>query len=416
MNNKEMKEKTVLLLSSRYGISNSANAVCAKNIANEFKSRGYKVVVLTSSGNNNDVEFVEDGVKVYAIRQSWYSKLLSEQNSNKSRISKLLFRIVSLFRRGINIFLYPNVAPIRSTKVLNKAMQIIKLHGVSVVISTYRPYENIYSAINISKALGDTVSVFDFQLDVLFEANLKSSFIKTILRSKANRTIIKETRYLKRVILPESAESIYNGKHGICFAGFPVYVPNLAKKESQFEYDKKFINITYIGSLSIENRNPLNAFMFIAKINEHIIQKCLIHLWGNINTELRTIIDRYDFVVYHGMIDNEYTMDLLQKSDYLLNISNQMTYSMLPSKIFQEFAAKRPIINFIKNRADVSITFFDKYGYSINIYEEDIDKLDIDKIANRITELKGQKISIPSDLLAKYTPSYFVDIIERDLK
>lgn len=413
---KRRKEKNVLLLSSRYGISNSANAICVKNIATELQSRGYTVVVLTSSGNNNDEEFVNDGVKVYALKQAWYSKLLNEQMQNNLMINRIWFKFISFFRRIINIFLYPNVSPFRAKRVLKKAIHIVQSHDISTVISTYRPFENVYTAIRLSKKFGSELTIFDFQLDVLFESNVKSSLLKKILKAKTKNVIITETKRLKRVVLPESAESLYRGTPRICFAGFPVYVPDASKEVSSFEYDRSFINISYIGSLSIENRNPKNAFSFISKVNERISRKCRIHIWGNIDTAIKNIIDRYDFVMYHGLIDNKFVMDLLERSDFLLNISNEVTYNMLPSKIFQEFAAKRPIINFVKNRADMSVPFFVKFGYAINIYEEDMDKLNIDEIANRIIRLEKQPISAPSEMLTKYTPSYFVDMIERDLQ
>ena len=133
---KRRKDKNVLLLSSRYGISNSANAICVKNIATELQSRGYTVVVLTSSGNNNDEEFVNDGVKVYALKQAWYSKLLNEQMQNNLMINRIWFKLISFFRRIINIFLYPNVSPFRSKRVLKKAIHIVQSHDISTVIST----------------------------------------------------------------------------------------------------------------------------------------------------------------------------------------------------------------------------------------------------------------------------------------
>lgn len=407
------KDKRILLLSSRYGISNSANSICVKNIAREFQKRGYDVFVLTSSGCEEEQEYELDGVKVFALKQALYSKLLNEYSGDAKLDKKVSFYLYSILRRLLNFFIYPNVSPIRSRKIYLKAKEIISENKIKIVISTYRPYENIYTVLKLSKEVNFQLLLFDFQLDLLAESNQRAGFIKRVLNHRATKVIKQEIMHLDGLILPESARRDYTEKNNVFFSGFPVFIPDTNAGMSEFKYDTNYINIVYIGSLSIENRNPQCAFNLIKKLNEISERKYLIHVWGNIDSAINKMISQSSFVIYHGLIDNIYTMDLLERADLLLNISNEQTYNMLPSKIFQEFASMRPIINFVKNEADMSLPFFINYKFVVNIYERDAKSVDIKALNYKFQKLISEEISRPDELLRKYTPKYFVDIIER---
>ena len=67
------------------------------------------------------------------------------------------------------------------------------------------------------------------------------------------------------------------------------------------------------------------------------------------------------------MIDNRYVKNLMNKSDFLLNLGNAVAYTMLPSKVFGMFATGKPIINVIAHPLDATLPFFERYNFSIDV-------------------------------------------------
>lgn len=69
------------------------------------------------------------------------------------------------------------------------------------------------------------------------------------------------------------------------------------------------------------------------------------------------------------MADSWMVMDILEKSDILLNISNKQSYSAVPSKIFQMFSIRKPIINVVRHPKDFAKKYFDIYPSVFTIEE-----------------------------------------------
>ena len=105
-------------------------------------------------------------------------------------------------------------------------------------------------------------------------------------------------------------------------------------------------------------------------------------------------------------------MNLLKRADLLLNITNKNTINMLPSKIFQLFAAQKPILNFVKNRNDCSLPYFKKSMVTFNIYEDtEISEQEFG-VLQFIDGIDRSNIKVNEELLYKCTPKHLINIIE----
>ncbi len=149
------------------------------------------------------------------------------------------------------------------------------------------------------------------------------------------------------------------------------------------------------------------------RINSNSKKRIVLHIWGKITDEkTMTQINVSQFIQYHGLIENVYTAYLLKTADFCLNLSNAITYNMVPSKIFQLFALSKPIINIVANDNDVSLEYFIKNEYVINIYK----KFNTDCNAALLTKwmrdpLLERPVNI-SRLYGKSRPTYTVELIE----
>ena len=140
----------------------------------------------------------------------------------------------------------------------------------------------------------------------------------------------------------------------------------------------------------------------------------MLHIWGFVreSVTLEKLKAYSIFVTYHGMIDPSEVMDILQKSDILLNISNKVSYNAVPSKIFQLFSTKKPIINIIRHREDYAKRYFEKYP-SVFFIEEYLNDADSMKMAKYIDNSYGKAVEISDSLYESSTPRYISDLIIR---
>lgn len=398
--------KNVLILGYKYN-DNSANNVCMDNIAHELLGRGCNVTYIADSDSDEDVDLNKDGITIHALKQPWYASLKQRTGSKGA-----WFKFMSLLRHVVLVFYYPNVSPVRSGKVFKKACEVVDKNSIDTVIALYRPYESIHTAMKLKQKFGSRLFVAEYYLDLTIDPNNNSSFAKSIQKKRAYKALDKECALSDVVVMPLSAKKLLNDSDKYVYTDFPVYVPSSDNAVADFKFDQSKINIAYVGSIDKRNRNPIYALNFIKALNEVSDGKYQLHIWGNVDADLVTEFGKYDYVNYHGMTEHKYTADLLANSDLLLNICNKNTWNMLPSKVFQQFAAGRPILNFIRNNEDCSLPYYSEYGHTIGIYEDRSIDEQVSAAKDLIeSELNGE-VTFPDDLLKKCTPSYFVDILE----
>ena len=141
-------------------------------------------------------------------------------------------------------------------------------------------------------------------------------------------------------------------------------------------------------------------------------KKIVWHIWGKVEQAVLESIKLSEHIAYHGLLNNANVYYALKKSDFIVNISNEQTLNMVPSKIFQSFSAKRPIVNIISSTEDVSIPYFERYGDSLNVYKHQDEDANVQKIKEFLENKLSQEIKGNEDLLRKCTPAFFVDTFE----
>ena len=95
--------------------------------------------------------------------------------------------------------------------------------------------------------------------------------------------------------------------------------------------------------------------------------------------------------------------------------NNNKTKNIVTSKIFELFSKGKPIINFVRNPDDISLSYFKKYPAVLNVNEWESPQKYLEKLNAFITSEKGKQYNA-EEIRKNYfenTLEYFVDILEK---
>lgn len=402
--------RRILILSDHYFDSSDANAMCVANLVEEFKNRNFYIDIVTSDSGKQTNQQADALLSFFYVKNSFYERFSSKKNRNF--LLKLLFYIYSFFRKLINLFIYPNVSPLRSFSITKMVKTKLSSNNYNLVLCIYRPFEHIKCCLNLSKKFSDVPFVI-YHLDNLESHPAKNLFLKKLLFKKAIGMIKKERRWANKILVTPT--SIIDGSN-VFVVGFPVFKKyNLV--ESNFRFDNSFLNISYIGSLDDKNRNPAEAFAFLDKMALACDVRLKIHVWGNATDGVFPIFKKFEKIVsYHGAIDSVFVESVFANSDYLLNIGNKVTVEMLPSKLFRMFSTGKPIISF-NSEKDSSRTYLDLYPKAIVI--DYGGTCDVKELFTKLERCKTKPLELfahKQKYFDSFTPSYIVGIILENLK
>lgn len=406
----------ILIICGLYG--RSTNGMLEETFSRELKKHNHDVYVvgMTEVDQFHDVNI--DGVHTFGVKVPWFHNFNEKYGGKRNTINRFFFQTIRVLRNLLIAPLFPNVNPWRSRKVWNFSKEIIEKEKIDVVIGTFQPYEAIYSAIKLKQHYKEKIKVVSYHLDLLMNPDNNEKSIVAWKKWFAHRAVRRELKYVDGMMLPESAKVLNIQSNKIEYVGFPVYIVEHPVIKTPDVFMKDNINIVYCGSLNVLNRNPLNALRILNEIGSVKGRKIAIHIWGSISDEeLKREIQSIACVKYYGSIGSIMVPALLVRADFLLNISNKITYNMIPSKIFQQLAAHRPILNFVTHPEDFSVRYFEQCGYALRVNEyEDNYEGQRGKVFDYIDNYLNRNIEFDDSLYEINTPEYIVKTVERITK
>ena len=399
----------ILFLSREFGYGNNACGICLLNLADEFVKRGDTVTVLSLAMEPHNEPYELKGIKVIEYKENWFTSLNTKMKKKTGFFVKVLFSVIQLLRLPFALLLYPRVSR-RQERILYKAAKkIVEEKNVSHVIGSFSPCETTYVPMLLKKAFPQ-LKVVNYHLDPLMIPDNSSALINRYKFLKGKHYIEKELNYVDILLAPDSTEGII--KHNkIRYVGFPLFLDNLDVIESDFCKNEDEICMVYIGTLDKTNRNIDYTLKLLDLLNFQSARPIKLHLWGALlDHETMSLVNKSAHTVYHGTIENKFVPDLLTKADFLLNVSNKASYNAIPSKIFQLFSSRKPIINIVKHPDDFAVRYFNSYPSALSIPEyEDFD--DIKTILVFINANVGIKVILSEDAFVKCRPSYICNLI-----
>lgn len=404
-----MGKKNILFICGHYAFPSAANSICVQNLAEEFVNQGHNVYVLAKGCEYFGQEEIINGVTVWKQKGNNYQVLFNYLKRRKGLFWRLLLKVLQLIRYSIIIWFYPVISPMDVPKIHKKARTIVNRFNINTIIATYMSYDNIKVAMKLKGDYGNRIQVVSYHLDLLTNPHNVSKSIHNIKLRIAHKVIEKEFSIVDRILLPNTAPLLNNEK--IRYVDFPLYVPDKASYNLNAidVFDDNYINIAIAGTLDSINRNPLYFCELISSLPIIHGKRVLLHIWGAIKD---VKLEGYQNVIHHGMAKVEEVSSILKGCDFLLNIGNRITYDMIPSKIFQMFAAKKPIIFCVGSKNDKSLPYFQKYKYVCMVEEYMNDAVsDRIKIQTFIDTYLNTTIFFEDNLYESSTPIYICNKI-----
>ena len=398
----------ILFLCGHYAFPTAANSICVQNMSEEFQREGHKVFVLAKGCEYSGEREVINGVTVWKHYGDAYSKVVAFFNTHRNKLWRALFEIIQLFRYLFVVWFYPVTSPKDTPRIYRRTQGIIEKEGIDIVVATFMPYEAIKAALQLKERYGSRLKVVTYHLDLLTNPNNESSLVASIKKRQAEKAIEKEFSIVDRILLPNTAPKIDNVK--IKYVDFPLYIPEPNENSAgTYSFDQQDINIAIAGSLDSSNRNPLYFCKLIGMLPRIHGKTVKLHVWGRLSG---VALQGIKNVEYHGMANVTAVPSILRGADFLLNVGNAITYKMIPSKIFQIFAAKKSILFCVRSDKDKSRPYFEKYGY-VSFIEEYQGKLeeDLNKVTDFINENYKKPIEVDDSLFISSTPAYICERI-----
>lgn len=361
----------VLFITSHFVKDRDANGICVYNVSLSLLKRSHSVYVIESSYRDYFEPEQLDGISVYGVKVGLFKRAQRDFNKKKrNRVDGLLFNVFHFLRNCIALPFFPLNNPNRIKKIQRLATRLVKEEGIDIVVATYMPYDAL-AAVRRMKLKNPSLTVYAYHLDILGESHNSNSFIRGYKRRRLRDFFSKEVVILDRIFLPmsERNESYVDNNKVKCLE-FPMYLkPNTILDIEDMPFSDDHIDISYVGSLDSDNRNPKELFQLLEQINQKRGGIIRVHIWGKIEDQtITSIINSFVFVEHYGFIGSEKIPALLAKSDFLLNIANKNSAKMIPSKIFLLFASGKPIIDWVQSPDDVSIDYFSRSNNSLILY------------------------------------------------
>ena len=365
--------KKILFIVSSFLPNTTANGVCVYNLAREYIQQGLQVYCITSQAAGQKTYEMIDGIHIYRIKEAWFGRFQAKSMS-RGTASKLCYKLVHVLRNICLIPLYPNVSPIRSRQVYRTALKLVETENIDTVVGSFRPYESVYTVLKLKRKFADQVTCISYYLDVLLQ-NRTMHLGSAYYRWRSIRAQRKDIRTLDRVLIPlanrNEFESIYGKHDNVRFLDFPMYVRKTENAKMDLPFRSGTLNLAYVGTLNLQDRNPSRLLELLAAVQSYV-PNVRLHIWGNAE-EVKEIIEHYNSIAqYHGYVSSECVPYILQGADWVINISNKKNSNMIPSKKFQLFASGKPILNYVFNRQDASLRYFERYANTYYVYDNQV--------------------------------------------
>lgn len=400
----------IIFICRNYGDPKSACGICVKNLVDEFQLRNFEIWVI--SVTKEPIKELLDSKEIHYsyVKEGWFTTFNRQSKLRTGLLNSVLFKLVYLIRLPYVLLNFPILSKRLKTDLTSHLRDLIKNNGIYYVVGTNSPFEPIQATIDIKKEFGTGIKAVCYHLDPVLLQDNKSKAINLYKDKRSYVAVTEEANVVDLILAQQSTKGLIS-KPNIEYVDFPLFIKNDTIEESGVKFSSDYVNITYVGTLDEDNRNPQFFLDLLNDVYRKTKKQTLLHIWGFIR-ESATVerLKTCPFVIYHGMIEPTKIMDILLKSDFLLNISNLQSYNAVPSKIFQLFSTKKPIINVVRHPEDFAKQYFEKYP-SVLVIEEYRHIAEPLNLVKYIEDNYGKSIELPDNIYETSTPEYISDLI-----
>jgi len=334
----------------------------------------------------------------YALKDKLFAKGERSQSAGVISNKKSLKNKVLNWVRG-NVFIPdPKVYWVKpSIKILLKR---IKKEGVEHIITTGPPHSMHLIGIGLKKAMPNLKWIADFR-DPWSELDLLDEFHLSNNSRKKYKKLEKEVLQTADVTLTVSVTWVEDLKR---LGGSRVQLITNGYDAADFELKPKTNDKFIIGHYGLLNhlRNPKNLWKALADLcdeNTEFNDKLKIHFSGNIDIEVLTEISDFpklkEKIKNLGYLSHAEVLKQYNEASLLLLLlfNSKSGVGNYPGKIFEYFAAQKPILAFGPEGSDTQCLISDSKTGSYFSYEEQNIENEILNIFNGRSKLVSSDIS-----------------------
>lgn len=404
-----LQNRSVLLVTSNFLPTPSANGVCAYNLAITLQGQGRNVYILSPRKRN---ELKEEIIEEIPVRRILINPITESINNVKVR--NLIHRINML----IHFFMYPLNSIIAIVNYIITISTFVSKHEVSQVIAINNPLLSCYSSAVVKKFSRKEFNFIIYDVDS-FSNTIKGKYVNQELRDRLvwrwERIVLNSADLI--VVMDNHTEhyskpryKVYQDK--IRSTSFPVLRIQSTNPKFNIHSSQENVNCLFFGSLSSAYRSPDIACRVFERI-----PAVSFSLYGNASDTMK-MLDEFSSITssrisHKGFVPYLSGQELLRDADFLVSIGNRES-EMVPSKVFEYASFCKPIIHFFSFPEDPVINVLASYPLLLLLDSTlPIDKL-VESTQQFIKETYGQRIdsAIVQNLYEKNTPEYSINVIE----
>lgn len=418
-----MKNKRkVLVIAGEFPPLKTIGRIRSAKFVQHMRQFGWQPYVLTQDYSTSDPNYfceledeIPDDVKVFRVKNDAYDELLIQKvkrfvhrdhidtlestgltpggdthqkhHNNNTLKDILLDHFKSFFKNWVHI---PDDYIIWSRRAFKEALKIIDEHDIDLIYTSLPPISACITGYKLKVATnlpwivdyrdlwtGDVLREWINPIRNSYEVYLEKKLIK-----KADVVISvseQKTQYLKALHASAQCQwvTLTNGYDSDVFEPF--------LKERELRKESTEISFVYTGRL-FKNRRGYAFAEALGQIYQqqpNCVGKVRVHIYGGVSSEIQEqynrILDRYNIhhlYQFHGDVSYHDAMRAQVDADYLLLIVDTGTTSdgVIPGKLFEYIASKRPIFALCNSGATKDIIEKSNTGVVVPVESVELSK------------------------------------------
>jgi len=357
--------KKILIISYYYHNDEIIGAIRIRNIIKYLLTNNYKIFLITQGINSiiymdkliiHNIKDITPNDKLKMFLKIKKNQTISSHYKIKRYKNKTSI-IENIFKIWEEIFYYPDITKNWIKPTFNIAKEIIKNNNIDIILSSAHPL----STHIVSSKLKNEYNIpwiADFrdlwtQNHYYRYSRIRKYFEKKleINTMKNADIIITTTNSFKKKI-----EQLHKNKKIISIeSGFNKSIINYNNK---FKSNK--ISIVYTGALYQGKRDPEILFKVLRKLSKRKnidINKFEINFYGPYEQWLEDDVTKYNLsmiVRFHGRVLRKEALNKQRNAQILLLLTwnNPEEKGVIPGKVFDYLAARRPILSLGSSKAE----------------------------------------------------------------
>lgn len=403
-----------LFIVSKYGDDIQTNGRVLQPIIEQLQLMGNDVYCISES--DLEREYVYFGTQVFTVKQRLYNSLIKKKAW--APVGRALERIVLL----ANYSRYPNVDNKTALKLCNKIGKLHEKEQFDCILAVNRKFTNVQALRYVKKKYPDAhcgVIYFD-----LVNANRPKYYAYNYFNYLCNRVEKQIYDSVDQVLYPDIAKDYCsklfgNSSEKVSFFDYPGFRPSERRVMKKSD-DRKELTFVYAGTLNQHYRSPEPLFKMLSFMDIPD-SKLVLKLFAK--GDYSDILDLYRnkgnvTILDEGIVSKSELDQNYYHADFVVNISNR-GLNAIPSKVFELIALGKPVLNFIQDKDDPTISYFQKYPMVCNIrcYEDLSEQIPhITQFINEARDLSDEEMRMVSEAFYKNTPEYFCHILNQWLE